>query len=540
MVLGHQLLGTLFEQTFEAYPAPTLIVDADVRVLLANRSARALLGERPGIQPILHRRGGEALHCIQAEGPDGCGRQPACEDCVVRRSVRLACEHRRVERCRADLEVRLGEEARVLHLLVSASPVEHEGETLAVLTLEDVSNVVELAEEATQAEREARELGAHLATVVDNLDEGVIVATTEGEIVHWNPSALRLHGFRSVEECRRHLATFAGTFEGFDAEGRRLRLDEWALSRVLRGESIREMEIRVRRPDQGWERVWRVNGSMARGPLGDPLLAVVTIRDVTDERALQAELALSGRLASVGTLVAGVAHEVNNPLAGILANVALAGDTAREVAEALQARGEQGLVRKLDAIAEQLSDARGAADRIAHVVRDLSLIGKPSSRRIRTRLADVIQGAVRWARASMPGSIALSIRRSGDPVVLASGGQLEQVFLNLVTNAANAIPAERAGHVTVTVATSAPGTARVEVIDDGIGMTPETLARIFDPFFTTRDVGAGMGLGLPVCRSIVAAHGGTIRVSSEPGKGTTFVVELPEATRPRPRSSSPG
>jgi len=534
MVLAHHLLGNLFEQTFEGYPAPTLIVDREVRIILANRAARAVVGEGPDGLPILRMRGGDVLHCIRSFEPGGCGQQALCEDCVIRRSVRLAYEHQTVQRCRADLEVRRGSKVQPLHVLVSASPIDHDGERQVVLTLEDITEVVELSREATQAEREARELEARLATVVDNLAEGVVVATMAGEVLHWNPAALTMHGFQSVEEGRRWLPEFANLFEAFDSDGRRLDLGEWALSRILRGETIRDMEIRVRRLDQGWERIWRANGSLVRNPLGEPLMAVVTLRDVTDERALQAEVALAARLASVGTLVAGVAHEVNNPLAGNLANVTMATETLQDVVERLRGRGTISKEEAADLLVEaldQLVDARVGANRIAHVVRDLSLIGRPGVRRVRTQLVDVVQGAVRWAKASVEGSAALTVRSEGNPVVMAAGGQLEQVFLNLITNAASAVPSDRVGQITITVGHGAKGMARVEVADNGIGMLSEMVAKIFDPFFTTREVGAGMGLGLPVCRSIVMAHGGTMQVSSKVGAGSVFRVEMPLAKK---------
>jgi signal transduction histidine kinase len=106
---------------------------------------------------------------------------------------------------------------------------------------------------------------------------------------------------------------------------------------------------------------------------------------------------------------------------------------------------------------------------------------------------------------------------------------MEQVVVNLVTNAAHATPPGRQGVITVRVGPGAPGMARLEVIDQGVGMEPSLLERIFDPFFTTRVTGKGMGLGLAICQSIVVSHGGTLTVQSEVGKGSTFRVELPAA-----------
>jgi two-component system NtrC family sensor kinase len=111
--------------------------------------------------------------------------------------------------------------------------------------------------------------------------------------------------------------------------------------------------------------------------------------------------------------------------------------------------------------------------------------------------------------------------------VHASAGQLEQVVVNLVTNAAFSIPDGSRGKVTIRIFTSEAGWAVLEVRDDGKGIEPAILERIFDPFFTTREVGQGMGLGLPICHAIVTAHGGSLTVESLPGQGSTFRVELP-------------
>ena len=117
----------------------------------------------------------------------------------------------------------------------------------------------------------------------------------------------------------------------------------------------------------------------------------------------------------------------------------------------------------------------------------------------------------------------------GAPDVLASEGQLSQVVVNLVSNAIKSVPEERRADVRIRVSAGAPGRTRIEVSDDGAGMTPEVMKHVFDPFFTTRAVGQGMGLGLSISHAIVTAHGGTITVESEPGKGSTFRVELPSA-----------
>ena len=113
---------------------------------------------------------------------------------------------------------------------------------------------------------------------------------------------------------------------------------------------------------------------------------------------------------------------------------------------------------------------------------------------------------------------------------MASPGQIEQVVVNLVTNAANATPEGMRGTILIRAGVGDSGAARLEVVDHGKGMDPAVMARIFEPFFTTRDLGKGMGLGLSICHAIVTNHGGTLTATSEAGKGSTFRVELPAAT----------
>ena len=267
-------------------------------------------------------------------------------------------------------------------------------------------------------------------------------------------------------------------------------------------------------------------------PVGENLL--VTFVDVTEARALQAQVALASRLAAMGTLVAGVAHEVNNPLAAEMADQGLALEIVRELRERL--RGSEAIDRLAEArilgdAVEALEEAQEGALRIARVVKNLSTFGRPDPRRVRVRLGEVVAEALRWVPASVARNAVVQVEDGGAPEVVASIGQLEQVVVNLVTNAAKAIPPGRRGLVVVRTGAGEPGMSRLEVIDDGKGIPPALLERIFEPFFTTRPAGEerGMGLGLAICHAIVTAHGGTLSVTSTPGKGSTFRMELPAA-----------
>jgi len=269
-----------------------------------------------------------------------------------------------------------------------------------------------------------------------------------------------------------------------------------------------------------------------RDETGSVIMGIAMSQDVTEQRVLRAQVALSSRLASLGTLVAGVAHEVNNPLAGTLASVASAIEEQRAIAARI--RGDPSIDREAlalsaDAVVEILLDAQVGGGRISQIVRDLLLFGRPNPMRTRVRLGDVATASMRWLPASVGRAATVLVDDLGAPDVRASSGQLEQVVVNLVNNAAFAIPEGRRGEVSIRIFTSASGRAVLEVKDNGRGIDPTAMERIFDPFFTTREVGQGMGLGLPICHVIVSAHGGTLTAESVVGKGSTFRVELPSA-----------
>jgi PAS domain S-box-containing protein len=289
------------------------------------------------------------------------------------------------------------------------------------------------------------------------------------------------------------------------------------------------VECRFQGPDGAMRRV-QAHASPVHDAAGRHTGHVGFLLDVTDERTLEASLAVSGRLAALGTLVAGVAHEINNPLAGALASQGVAMEEVREIQEALggsRPPGPEELGPRLAAIAEALGDAQASSQRIARIVRDLNLLGRPDPRRAPVRIGDVVEEALRWLSSSVGSNVSIRVDLKEVPAVMASPGQLQQVIVNLVANAAKSIPEGRRGKVTVRVGPGEPGMARVEVQDDGAGMSPEVLQRMFDPFYTTRVVGQGTGLGLPICHAIVTSHGGTITATSEPGTGSTFRFELP-------------
>jgi PAS domain S-box-containing protein len=248
-------------------------------------------------------------------------------------------------------------------------------------------------------------------------------------------------------------------------------------------------------------------------------------RDISDIKKVQAQLLVSDRMASVGMLAAGVAHEINNPLAAVMANLDL---IAREARRLERFVGPSELAELVD----ELADAREASERVRETVRDLKVFShaQDDEERRPLELNLVVESVSRMAGNELRHRARLVKQLSEVPRVLASEARLSQVLLNLLLNAVQAIPDGQSwNHEIRLVTRHEPARERVvvEVRDSGCGMSRDVLRRLFTPFFTTKPVGVGTGLGLSICNRIVTAMGGEIEVESELGKGSCFRVLLP-------------
>jgi signal transduction histidine kinase/CheY-like chemotaxis protein len=235
---------------------------------------------------------------------------------------------------------------------------------------------------------------------------------------------------------------------------------------------------------------------------------------------MRREREVNNRAAAVGTLAAGLAHEINNPLTFLLGNLAIVEEWAADPSGPPPAD-----------LAEMVEEMREGARRIERIVQDLRNFASGGSSELEVvDLGPVVDTTLRMARSELAPRARVEVDLGGVPAVLGSVAQLSQVLLNLLLNAAHAIPEGSAhAHTVSIVARAVDDVVELEVRDTGRGIAEADLPRIFDPFFTTRDQGMGMGVGLAISRTILRRLGGNITARSTPGVGTSMCLRLPRA-----------
>jgi PAS domain S-box-containing protein len=369
-------------------------------------------------------------------------------------------------------------------------------------------------------------------TLIEQSPE-VILVHRGGRILYANPTAVAALRLEQADELLgRDLGELVPAEE-------RAALDTRIEQMVGTGEPSPPQEFRLLR---------RGEEPMIAELVGVPLVfdgepAVVSIaRDVTERKQVQAHLVQTDRLVALGTLAAGVAHEINNPLTYVVRNLELCSGLLRARADEHRGAGlvsGAGVAAMLDDLAATMQVALDGVDRVAHTVRDLTTFARgESDRRTPLDVRAVLDPVLRLVSNEIRQRARLT-RDLGDvPLVLANKARLGQVLVNLLLNAAQAIPEGRSeeNEIGVRTFTDEGGRAAIEVSDTGSGIPEDLRSRIFEPFFTTKPTGMGTGLGLSICHGIVTALGGEITVRSVPGAGSVFQVTVPAAPLDRARS----
>ncbi|SFC95174.1 Two-component sensor kinase CbrA [Thiohalospira halophila DSM 15071] len=355
--------------------------------------------------------------------------------------------------------------------------------------------------------RELDSLRRYHRQVLHDLPLGAATVALDGEVIHWNQSLVTLTGIDEEAATGRPVAELPAPWGGL-------------LAGFLRTDDRRLRKVQV---GQGEATRWLNLHKAAIEADRDAAGTVVLVEDLTDLQRLEAELAHSERLASVGRLAAGVAHEIGNPVTNI-----------DGLAQALDPADPQAVTTGLGQIRTQtrrISDILQALMRFSHGGDADTRASEPVA------VAPLVEEAIRLVAVSGSGKRAAFERHiATDLAVLGDEPRLLQVLVNLLGNAADASPAGG----TVEISAEAEGDAIVlDLIDEGGGIEPDHLERLFEPFFTTKAPGEGTGLGLAVVYHIVQAHYGRIDIESRAGEGTRVNLRLPAAPAPETRHEEP-
>jgi two-component system, sporulation sensor kinase E len=375
-------------------------------------------------------------------------------------------------------------------LEASISHVSAEGNRYFTVILRDITERKKL--------EDAR---AHLASLVTSSEDAIIGESLEGIVLSWNKAAEDISGYKAAEVLGRPLSQY---LPQEDREKER-----HLLALVSRGESIEHYEtVRIKKDGHP------VHVSLTISPIRDESGRVVgasrIVRDITEQKKLQEQLRRTERIAELGTLASGMAHEIGTPMNVILGR-----------AEYLMERVKEEPIKKgLQTIVSQV-------ERITRVMNQLLAFArrKPVERRahdLQKTIEDNLE--IFEQRLAQHRIIVERSFTASCPPVFADADQMSQVVINLVMNAIHAMP--EGGTLQVGVSQH-EGMVRLTVADTGHGISQDVVAKIFDPFFTTKEFGKGTGLGLTVVKGIIEEHQGTIAVESATGKGTTFTIHLP-------------
>jgi two-component system, cell cycle sensor histidine kinase and response regulator CckA len=402
-----------------------------------------------------------------------------------------------------------------IHVEAEAVPIIYEGEKAIVVILRDIT-------QKKKAQESLRLADENFQNIIRQMPDGVLIKD-ESQVLFANESFARMLEYGSSDELK-------GT-ESIQLVHPDYRIISQDRSQKLLTEGGSNPLCKFKMIGKQGKVVDVETASMAIEYYGKKAVMAV-MRDMTMQNRMERQAVNNDKLATLGTLAAGVAHEVNNPLTFVLGNLTFLQEQVDEIKVMLQQKGVlDGACEKLLAeMTEEITEVTHGGERIRDIVKGLKSFARNGDDKAeKVDLNQVIEASINMTfhmmkqKARLEKDMAVNL-----PTFTANSGKLQQVFMNLFVNASQAIVGNRPSENKITVRTGRQdGNLFVEVSDTGRGIPAEVLPRIFDPFFTTKPVGEGTGLGLAVCNEILRHFQGSMEVRSEVGKGTTFTVYLP-------------
>ncbi len=368
-----------------------------------------------------------------------------------------------------------------------------------------IENALLLEEQARRATELAR-LKEFNENIIESISVGVMVLNLRGRITNWNGALEQIYGLKREEAIDRRIT------EVFQSEMLRALRDLMERSEWRRGEPANIYKFRARSAD-GRDLTLNISLAALQTKTAEIEGSLVAIEDVTARVGLEEQLQQSDKLSSIGLLAAGVAHEVNTPLAGISSY-------------------SQMLMQQIpdtDPRHQLLEKIHRQTSRASSIVNNLLNFSRVTEARYApVDLNRVIDDTIQLLDAQLRNTEIEVVRRYADglPLAFGDGPKLQQVLMNLIINARDAMP--QGGTLEISTEWDEDSVV-IAVRDTGLGIAPEHLAKIYDPFFTTKQIGKGTGLGLAVSYGIIRDHGGHIDVESKPGEGARFQITLPLA-----------
>ncbi len=476
---------TQFTDLFETLREGVYLASADDRITEVNPALAQMLGFL-GKEEILHTE----LSSLYQNAADRAGERTKLDDLGFLRAREVTLKHRQDSR-----------EVVALHTTaVIRDPagkfVRYQG------TFVDVTEQREMERRLHREQEFARRL-------MDSFPDLVVTLDAESRYTFISPQILDVLGYQPEDLIGKKLGSHIDPHD--------LPAMQELIANLISGHcSNGQIEYRTQHKNGAWQ-LFRASARPLHDEMGRTTGIIASVRDITEQQRLQQQLIQSERLAAMGQMIAGVAHELNNPLTAILGVTELMRDQTTD----------ENAHRQLDLAHRQ-------ARRAAHIVESLLVFSRPATpRNALLHISDLLQRTVQLHEHSLrSNNIQVDLMARPDlPTVLGDSNQLTQVFLNLIVNAEQAIREVRDQGMLRIRAGVVGDRVLITFQDDGVGIHRETLPRIFDPFFTTKRPGRGTGLGLSICMAIVREHNGDISAQPLPDGGSVFTVSLPVCTQ---------